>query len=74
MQAYGDKRQASVRDDVKIRTFGDVAVITARSVTPRVDGTMDPSHRVIRILVKKNGSWQQVLAQATMIQDPLPQN
>lgn len=70
----GDKRQASVRDDVKIRTFGDVAAITARSVTPRLDGTMAPSQRVIRILAKKNGSWQQVLAQSTMIQEPLPPN
>jgi hypothetical protein len=70
----GDKRRASVRDDVKIRTFGDVAAITARSVTPRLDGTMAPSQRVIRILVKKSGSWQQVLAQSTMIQDPLPPN
>ena len=63
-----DKRVPSVNDDLKVRIFGDVAVVISRDVTPRPDGTVAPE-RVIRILAKNNGAWQQVLMQSTVIQD-----
>ncbi len=64
-----DKRVSSVNDDMKVRIFGDVAVIICRNITPRPDGSVDPPERMIWILAKKNGAWQQVLTQSTVIQD-----
>jgi hypothetical protein len=65
-----DKRVSSVNDDMKVRIFGDVAVIICRNTTPRPDGSVDPPERMIWILAKKNGAWQQVHTQSTVIQDP----
>lgn len=63
-----DRRVPSVNDDVKVRIFGDVAVITCRNITPRPDGAVAPPERMTMILAKKNGAWQQVLTQSTTIQ------
>jgi hypothetical protein len=62
-----DKRIPSVKDDVKVQLFGDVAVITCRNITTRPDGAAPPE-RMTMILAKKNGAWQQVLTQSTTIQ------
>lgn len=64
-----DKRVPSVNDDVKVRIFGDVAVITFRDITPRPDGAVAPPERRMSILAKNNGAWKQVLTQSTVIRE-----
>ena len=41
-----DKRVPSVDDDVKVRIFDDVAVITGWNITPRADGAVAPPERM----------------------------
>jgi hypothetical protein len=62
-----DTRPPSVKDDVKIRIFDDMAVMTCRSLAMQQGGTATSSDRLITIFAKKNGSWQQVHTQSTTI-------
>jgi hypothetical protein len=62
-----EKRLSSVNDEVKVRIFGDVAVITFRDITPRPDGTSAPPERKMSILARNNGAWRQVLTQSTVM-------
>ena len=62
-----DTRPLSAIDDVKVRIFDDMAVMTCRSLTMQQGGTATSADRLITIFAKKNGSWQQVHTQATTI-------
>ena len=64
-----ERRVPSVIDDVKVRIFEDVAVITSRNITARPDGTAAPAERMTNILARKEGTWKQVLAQSTVIRE-----
>jgi len=64
-----EKRVPSVNDDVKVQIFGDVAVITFRNLGQLPDGTVAPPERVTTVLARKNGAWQQVLTQSTVIRE-----
>jgi uncharacterized protein (TIGR02246 family) len=63
------KTESLTLDDIKVRVYGDVAVLTAeRTARSSLRGT-DTSgrQRMIRVLVKKQGRWQPVAMQATTI-------
>ena len=63
------KTESLTLDDIKVRVYGDVAVLTAeRTARSSLRGT-DTSgrQRMIRVLVKKQGRWQPVAMQATAI-------
>ena len=61
--------QSLVNEDIRVRLFGDVAVATARGTAKGRYKGQDASgqFRYTRIWVKREGQWQAVAAQATMI-------
>jgi ketosteroid isomerase-like protein len=61
--------QSLVNEDIRVRLFGDVAVATARSTANGRYKGQDAGgqFRYTRIWVKRDGQWQAVAAQATMI-------
>jgi uncharacterized protein (TIGR02246 family) len=64
------KTESLTLDSVKVRVYGDAAVLTAdRTVKSTLRG-QDTSGRLreIRVFVKRNGRWQAVAMQATPIQ------
>jgi ketosteroid isomerase-like protein len=64
-------QQSFTSDDLGIRVYGDVAVVTGRSSWKgRSRGKSqfaDAQYRFTDVLVKRNGRWQAVATQATAI-------
>lgn len=56
-------------DDVKVRVYGDTAVVTNRATLSgkRGDQVLAGQYRVTSVFVKKGGNWQVVAAQSTRI-------
>lgn len=69
----GDLKYESMKhDDLKVRVYGDAAVLTGRSAvkvsSPRTQGqTLSMEIRLISVYAKQNGRWQQVAWQSTRI-------
>jgi len=61
-----------VADEIKVRVYGDAAVVSYRSTAKGKDpdGAIDEQRRWTRVFVKKNGQWQLVHSQGTTIQKP----
>ena len=61
-----------VADDIKVRVFGDTAIVTYRSTAKGKDqdGAIDEQRRWTRVFVRKNGQWKLVHGQGTTIQKP----
>ena len=61
-----------VADDIKVRVYGDTAIVTYRSTArgKDQDGAIDEQRRWTRVFVRKNGQWKLVHAQGTTIQKP----
>jgi ketosteroid isomerase-like protein len=59
-------------DEIKIRLYGDVAIVTYRSTAKGKDqqGEIDFQRSLSRVFVRRDGRWQQVHSQATLIQSP----
>src|SRR2546422_9723747 len=55
--------------DIKVRVYGDTAVLTDTSSIKAHRGDLDMSgqYRNVRVFVNRGGKWQQVLAQRTKI-------
>jgi ketosteroid isomerase-like protein len=66
--------ESLVIDDVKVRRYGDTAVVTYRSTAKGKDqgGTIDEQRRWTRVFVWQEGRWQLVHSQGTTIQKPEP--
>ena len=48
-------------DDIQVKTFGDVAILTDRTTIKGHDSkgnSMDGQYRVFRVVIKQNGSWR----------------
>jgi ketosteroid isomerase-like protein len=58
--------------DLKVRVYGDTAVVTGRADTKGTVGGKDVSGPMLftRVYVKKNGRWQSVAFQQTAISAP----
>lgn len=56
-------------DDIKVRVYGDTAVVTGRSTSKGADQGQDLSgvFRYTRVYVKRPSGWQLVATQATRI-------
>lgn len=56
-------------DDIKVRVYGDTAVVTGRSTSKGTDKGQDLSgvFRYTRVYVKRPSGWQLVATQATRI-------
>src|SRR5215831_19865121 len=76
---YLDNRKARrvdfeslVADEMKVRVFGDTAVVTGRSTAKGKDqhGKMDDQRHWTRVLVRRDGRWQFVNFHAALIQKP----
>jgi ketosteroid isomerase-like protein len=59
-------------DDVKVRLYGDTALVTGRSTIKGKDqqGAIDQQQRWIRVFLRQDGRWQLVHFQATRVQKP----
>jgi ketosteroid isomerase-like protein len=64
--------ESLVADDIKIRFYGDTAIVTYRSTAKGKDqwGTINEQRRWTRVFVRKDGRWQLVHSQGTTIQKP----
>jgi ketosteroid isomerase-like protein len=61
-----------VADEIKVRRFGDTAVVTYRSTAKGKDpqGAIDEQRRWTRVFVRQGGRWLLVQSQGTVIQKP----
>jgi len=61
-----------VADEIKVRVYGDTAIVTYRSTAKGKDkdGPIDEQRRWTRVFVRKNGQWKLVQAQGTTIKEP----
>jgi uncharacterized protein (TIGR02246 family) len=64
------KTESMTLDNVTVRVYGDVAVLTAERTAKSSLRGKDTSgrQRIMRVLVKRQGRWQAVAMQATKIQ------
>jgi len=62
-------------EDIRVRVFGDCAVVTARSVVKARHQGREASgrFRYLRVWVRRQGRWQAVAAQSTSIPQSPPQ-
>ena len=62
-----DSRQVS---DLKVRVYGDTAIVTGRSVQKGMENGKDYSgdYRSTRVYVRENGHWLTVALQTTLVQ------
>ena len=68
-RSYGDIRH----DDVVVRVYGDAAIVTGRSTGPyRINGREQNNvGRFTHVYVRRNGRWQMVSMQNTVVSDPI---
>jgi ketosteroid isomerase-like protein len=61
-----------VADEVKVRLYGDTAIVTYRSTAKGKDqqGAFDEQRLWTRVFVRREGRWQLVHSQGTPIQKP----
>jgi len=61
-----------VADDIKVRVYGDAAIVTYRSTAKGKDqnGAIDEQRRWTRAFVRHDGRWKLVHSQGTTIQKP----
>ena len=64
--------ESLVPDEIKVRVYGDTAIVTGRSTAKGKDqhGKMDEQRRCTRVLVRRDGRWQFVHFHGTPIQKP----
>jgi ketosteroid isomerase-like protein len=72
IQSGGRKLELFKITDVKVRVYGDTAVVTSRAMLKgqRQGQDISGQFRGIDVYVKNQGSWQVVAAQATRIAQP----
>jgi len=65
----GVKFESLVADDIKVRFYGDAAIVTYRSTAKGKDqhGTIDEQRLWTRVFVRRDGRWQLVHSQGTSI-------
>jgi len=64
--------ESLVADEIKVRVYGDTAVVTGRSTAKGKDqhGKMDDQRHWTRVLVRRDGRWQFVNFHAAPIRKP----
>jgi len=64
------KYESRTISDLKVRVYGDTAVVTGRSIQKGVENGKDYSgdYWFTRVYVKQNNAWMTVALQTTMIQ------
>jgi ketosteroid isomerase-like protein len=64
--------ESLVADDMKVRFYGDAAIVTYRSTAKGKDqqGAIDEQRLWTRVFVRRNGRWRLVHSQGTTIQKP----
>jgi len=69
--AHKRPNASTVMDDIAIRTFSDVAIVTARQVIMYDDGPerRRRAFRITSVLIKQKGRWLREAAQVTAIPD-----
>jgi len=56
-------------DDIRVRVFGDVAILTARASTRRTEEGVETTgdYRQMRIYRREAGRWRAMLMQTTLV-------
>ncbi|MDA1185774.1 MAG: nuclear transport factor 2 family protein [Acidobacteria bacterium] len=71
LEAQSVTREYLDLDDIRVRVYGDVAIVTARAVTRRnesgVESTAD--YRQMRVFRREQGRWRAFLMQTTLVAD-----
>jgi ketosteroid isomerase-like protein len=64
--------ESLLADEIKVRVYGDTAVVTYRSTAKGKDqqGAIDEQRRWTRVFVRRDGRWQLVHSHGTPIQKP----
>lgn len=62
-----DPHVAFMTDEIHVRTFGEAAVFTGRLVGRTAGGEVVSASRFTHMFVKREGRWQCVAGQATVI-------
>jgi ketosteroid isomerase-like protein len=64
--------ESLVADDMKVRFYGDAAIVTYRSTAKGKDqqGAIDEQRLWTRVFVRRDGRWRLVHSQGTTIQKP----
>jgi len=64
--------ESLVADDMKVRFYGDAAIVTYRSTAKGKDqqGAIDEQRQWTRVFVRRDGRWRLVHSQGTTIQKP----
>ena len=67
--AHKRPNASTVMDDIAIRTFGDVAIVTARQIITYDDGSEKRrrAFRITTVLIKQTGRWLREAAQVAAI-------
>jgi hypothetical protein len=63
------ERPTPLRDEVGVRVFGMVAIVTARNWPRTFEGAPRPPARYTRVWVKTVNGWQQVANISTFVAD-----
>jgi ketosteroid isomerase-like protein len=74
LKAQDRKYESIERDDVKVRIFGTIAVVTGRNnLKANYQGKeYNVQNRFLRVYAKRQGHWQMIAHQATTIPDKKP--
>lgn len=69
LEAQSVTREYLDLDDIQIRVYGDVAVVTARAVTRRNESGVESTgdYRQMRIFRREQGRWRAFLMQTTLV-------
>ncbi len=64
--------ESLVADEIKVRVYGDAAIVTGRSIAKGKDqqGAFDDQRLWTRVFLRRDGRWQVVHYQGTPIQKP----
>lgn len=66
------KYESKVSDEIKVRLYGDTAIVTGRDTETGKDhqGAMDGQFRWTRVFLRHNGHWQLAAVHFTPVQKP----
>jgi ketosteroid isomerase-like protein len=62
-----DPRVAFTTDEMSVRVFGEVGVVTARLTGRTSDGDVVSDARLVHVYTRRQGQWKFVFGQATPI-------
>jgi ketosteroid isomerase-like protein len=66
----GTRRPEAVQSNVRIRVYGEIAVMTYLNVATAPDGTHRPPEWMTRLFMRRDGGWKLLYTQSTVARQP----